>query len=143
MHVRFPTSLLLLLLGAACSPINATREISAAQSALTAAKDAGANRLAVYEYTSATEYLHKAREEANYSDYDAARIYAAHARELAQEARARADRERGAVPAENAHEMDPVPPPPDSQTPPESSTSASVDDASASDQQKKARGRAK
>ncbi len=141
MHVRFPTSLLLLLLSAACSPFNANREISDAQSALTAARSAGANRLAIYEFTSATEYLHKAREEANYSDYDAARIYAAHARELAEEARARADRERGSVPSENAHELDPAPPPPDGQTTPESSTSASVDDPS--DQQKKARGRIK
>ena len=142
MHVRFPTSLLLFSLGVACSPFNANREISDAQSALTAARQAGASRLATYELTSAAEYLHKAREEANYSDYDAARIYAVHARELAEEARARAERERGSIPPENAHELEPVPPPPDGLTTPESSTSASVDDAS-SEQQKKARGRAR
>lgn len=142
MHVRLTTSLSLLLLGAACSPINANREIGDAQRALTAAKEAGASRFAIYEYTAATEYLHKAREEANYSDYDAARIYAAHARELAQEAMARAHRERGTVPADNAHETEPVPPPPD-ENPPESSTSASVDDQAGNDLRKKARGRRK
>ncbi len=143
MHVRLTTSLSLLFLGAACSPINANREIGDAQRALTAAKEAGASRFAIYEYTAATEYLHKAREEANYSDYDAARIYAAHARELAQEARARADRERGAVPADNAHETEPVPPPPGDENPPENSTSASVDDQAGNDLRKKARGRRK
>lgn len=101
----------LLLGGAACSPFNANREINDAQGALAAARDAGAPRFAIYEYTSATEYLHKAREENSYSDYDAARTYAAHARELAQEARSRADRQRGALPAENAHEVDPQPAP--------------------------------
>lgn len=89
----FLTTLTLALLGAACSPVSAGREISDAQGALAAAENAGAPRLAIYEYTAAVEYLHKAREENNHSDYDAARTYAAHARELAQEARSRADRQ--------------------------------------------------
>ncbi len=133
MLVRWPTTLLFLLAGAACSPINANREISAAQDALRAAKSAGADRFATYEYASATEYLHKAREENNYSDYDAARIYAAHARDLAQEARARAEREHGRIPdaqPERSPEMEGSPPeeiPTQTAAP---STSASVDDGS-------------
>ena len=41
---------------------------------------------APYEYYSAVEYLHKAREEVGYSDYEAAVEYARKARELAREA---------------------------------------------------------
>lgn len=128
MLVRWSTTLLFLVAGVACSPINANREIGKADDALKAAKASGADRFATYEYASATEYLHKAREENNYSDYDAARIYAAHASELATEARARAEREHGRLPdAQPERRMEPDGMMPDD-APPGNSTSATVDD---------------
>jgi hypothetical protein len=53
---------------------------------------------APYEYYSAVEYLHKAREEVGYSDYEAAVDYAREARSFARSAReiaVRYSRERG------------------------------------------------
>ena len=53
---------------------------------------------APYEYYSAVEYLHKAREEVGYSDYEAAVEYAREARSFARSAREialRYSRERG------------------------------------------------
>lgn len=53
---------------------------------------------APYEYYSAVEYLHKAREEVGYSDYEAAIEYAREARSFARSAREialRYSRERG------------------------------------------------
>ena len=50
------------------------------------AVDAGATEHAVYEITLAEEYLHKAREEAGYSDYEAAEILARRASEEASRA---------------------------------------------------------
>lgn len=144
MQVRFATWLALLLFGTACSPIKAGREIGDAQNALNAARDAGAARFAIYEFTAATEYLHKAREENNYSDYDAACTYAAHARELAQQARSVAQRQNpgGYAPASEASDpmmMEPEKPAPG---PPESATSAAIDDLPQDEvMQKKGKGR--
>ncbi|MFO8072335.1 MAG: DUF4398 domain-containing protein [Polyangia bacterium] len=53
---------------------------------------------APYEYYSALEYLHKAREEVGYSDYEAAIEYAREARKMGRKARdisLKRDRERG------------------------------------------------
>ena len=64
--------------------VKANIEISAADSA-------GAKTHALYEYTSAIEYLAKAREEAGYSDFAAAREYADKSRSFAKKAKKRAE----------------------------------------------------
>lgn len=59
------------------------------------AKHAGAEHHAPYEYTAAVEYLHKAREEGGYAEYQVAVEYGRHAEELATKARAIADEKGG------------------------------------------------
>ena len=73
-----------------CGPIVGGVQILNADIALSAARTAGAEQTALYEYTAAQQYLQKAREEHGYSDYWAARIYADIALELAKKARQRA-----------------------------------------------------
>jgi hypothetical protein len=68
------TSLLVLLFGcfaAGCGPIEYINQVGIkAASAVSAAKLAQADRYAPYEYTCAEEYLHKAREDAAYAEYE-------------------------------------------------------------------------
>ena len=59
-----------------------------AASAVSSAKLAQADRYAPYEYTAAEEYLHKAREEAGYAEYQDAIEYGRKSEELANRARA-------------------------------------------------------
>jgi hypothetical protein len=72
-----------------CGPIEYLNQVgSKAASAVAAAKLAQADRYAPYEYTAAEEYLHKAREEAGYAQYQDSIEYGRKAEELAQRARA-------------------------------------------------------
>jgi len=57
---------------------------------LAAAGTAQAEKLSPFEYVAAEEYLHKAREESGYAQYESATTYASRARELAKEARKKA-----------------------------------------------------
>ena len=75
-----------------CGPILSTQTLSDAETAIEAARAAGADRSAVYEYTSAVEYLEKAREEWAYSDFQHALEYAQRAVTFAQQAFERAQR---------------------------------------------------
>src|SRR5260370_24213430 len=59
-----------------------------AAGAVSAAKLAQADRYAPYEYTAAEEYLHKAREEAAYAEYQDAIEFGRKAEELANKGRA-------------------------------------------------------
>jgi hypothetical protein len=59
-----------------------------AAGAVSAAKLAQADRYAPYEYTAAEEYLHKAREEAGYAEYQDAIEFGRKAEELANRGRA-------------------------------------------------------
>ena len=59
-----------------------------AASAVSAAKLASAERYAPYEYTAAEEYLHKAREEAGYAEYQDAIEYGRKAEDFGNRARA-------------------------------------------------------
>ena len=81
-----------LLLSAAtsgCGPIEYINQVSLkAASALAAAQQAGGDRYAPYEYTAAEEYLHKAREEAGYAEYQDSIEYGRKAEELADRAKA-------------------------------------------------------
>ena len=84
----------LVLLAAAassCGPIEYLSQVSnRATSAVAAAKAANAERYAPYEYTCAVEYLHKAREEAAYAQYQDAIEYGRKSEAMANRARAMA-----------------------------------------------------
>jgi hypothetical protein len=72
-----------------CGPIEYINQVaSKAATAVDAAKAANAEKYAPYEYTAATEYLHKAREEAGYAEYQDAIEYGRKSEELANRARA-------------------------------------------------------
>jgi hypothetical protein len=76
-----------LLLAGACGPVEYIGQVTRrASSEVAAAKTAGADRYAPYEYTAAVEYLHKAREEAGYADFQAAIRFGKKAEELAKRA---------------------------------------------------------
>ena len=94
------TRRLLAVLGAAvlaslcftgCGPVWSTSVIVQAQAELDGAKAAEADKHAVYEYTAATEYLHKAREEQGYADFGPAIELAQKAQDFAQRSIARAN----------------------------------------------------
>ncbi|HVV16542.1 MAG TPA: DUF4398 domain-containing protein [Polyangia bacterium] len=86
-----------------CGPVEYINQVgNRAASAVSAAKLASAERYAPYEYTAAQEYLHKAREEAGYAEYEDAIDYGHKAEDLANRARAIAV-ERMAKEAESAH----------------------------------------
>jgi hypothetical protein len=74
---------------AGCGPVEYINQVSfKAASALAAAKEAQADRYAPYEYTAADAYLHKAREEAAYAQYQDSIEYGRKAEEQAHRARA-------------------------------------------------------
>ena len=91
---------------AACSPYDAHKDLTAAEKALTSAERAGAPRYAQYEYAAASEYLHKAKEEASYSDFEGARVFAKRALDYADRAQTRAEGSR----VELSKERPPEPP---------------------------------
>ena len=70
----------------ACGPATSTSRISKAERALERARVADAQVRAPYEYNLATNYLHKAKEEWGYSDFERSGKYA----ELAQRSAERA-----------------------------------------------------
>ena len=73
---------------AGCGPVQYVSQVTRRAAAeVAAAKSAGAERYAPYEYTAATEFLHKAREEAGYADYQAAIRFGNKAEEHAKKAR--------------------------------------------------------
>ncbi len=71
----------------ACGPTQSTIVINEAEVAVERARLAGAEQRAPYEYFSASEYLHKAKEEWGYSDFEAALDYAALSKQFAEEAK--------------------------------------------------------
>jgi hypothetical protein len=72
-----------------CGPIEYINQVGVkAAGAVSAAKLAQADRYAPYEYTAAEEYLHKAREEAAYAEYEDAIEYGHRAEDLADKGRA-------------------------------------------------------
>lgn len=97
------------LLGA-CGPTKSTALIMDADVQLQAAKTADAEKLAPFEYTAAAEYLHKAREEQGYSDFEVSIDFGEKAVKFATEAKekAMAAKADGVVPGAPA---DHVPPP--------------------------------
>lgn len=83
--------LLALALGATtlgCGPVEYVSQVTRTASAeVAAARTARAERYAPYWYTLAVEYLHKAREEASYADFQAANRFGQRAEEAARRAR--------------------------------------------------------
>ncbi len=80
-----------LLTAAACGPVQSTAQLVDADRQLRAAREAGAESRAPYEWTAATLYLQKAREEVGHSSYEIAVQFARKAAQYAIEARERAD----------------------------------------------------
>lgn len=84
----FRTYWAVLALAGACGPVQYITQVSKGASAeVAAAKSANADKYAPYEYTSAVEYLHKAREEEGYADHAAAVHFGKIAQDMAQKAR--------------------------------------------------------
>ena len=77
-----------------CGPILSTYLILSAQAELDGAKAAEAEKYAVYEYTAAAEYLHKAREEQGYADYGPSIDYAFKAEEMAKKGTEKSNEEK-------------------------------------------------
>ncbi len=73
-----------------CGPVRSTANILDAEVQIQAARTAGAEKLAPYEWTAANLYIHKAREEVSYSDYQAGVDFAVKASKYANEAREKA-----------------------------------------------------
>lgn len=105
-----------LSLSAGCGPIVSGVQTIKANVAISSAETAGAQRLAIYEYTAAREYLQKSREEHAYSDFWAARLYADKALDYAlkarQKAESAADTEQLIILPEEPAPAAPPPPPP-------------------------------
>lgn len=80
----------LLALVAGCGPIKSTRAIVDADVELEGARAAGAQTTAVYEYTAAEVFLHKARETQGHAQYEASARFAGKAAALARSAHEKA-----------------------------------------------------
>jgi hypothetical protein len=82
---------LLLTLGlSACGPVESLVVLNQANLNFEAAQRSEAGRYSPYEYVSARERIHKAREEMNYSDFEVAIDLALEARKMAAQAREKA-----------------------------------------------------
>ena len=90
----------------ACGPWRSTSHLLDAEVQIQAARTAGADKLAPYEWTAANLYIHKAREEVSYSDYQAGVDFAEKASRFANEARDKA------LANANADSVDPTTPRP-------------------------------
>src|SRR5690242_10409136 len=75
---------------AGCGPVKSTSHLLDAEVQIQAARTAGAEKLAPYEWTAANLYIRKAREEVSYSDYQAGVDFAEKAARFAAEARTKA-----------------------------------------------------
>ncbi len=86
LHLALPVLAVL----AGCGPIQSTAALIDADVQLEAARAAGAPASATYDFTAAEAYLHKAREEAGYAQYEASAQFASKARDRAAEAKKKA-----------------------------------------------------
>ena len=98
-------TLLAALLGA-CGPVQSTAYLLDAEVQIEAARVAGAEKYAPYEWTSAKLYIHKAREEVGYSNFEQGVTYAGKASKFANDARDKA------MAASRSDTSIPPPPPP-------------------------------
>ncbi len=84
--IGLATLLVLTWTSTGCGPIQSTQRLSEAEVALERARVAEADQRAPYEYYSAKFYLHKAKEEWGYSDFEASHDYATDAKRAAEAA---------------------------------------------------------
>jgi hypothetical protein len=86
--MRRPAIIILILTGllVGCGPVGSTARIGDAEASLERARVAEAQERAPYEYYMAAYYLHKAKEEWGYSDFEASRAYATEAKRSAEAA---------------------------------------------------------
>lgn len=75
---------------AGCGPVKSTSHLLDAEVQIQAARTAGAEKYAPYEWAAANLYIHKAREEVGYSDFQAGVDFAEKAARFAAEARTKA-----------------------------------------------------
>lgn len=75
-----------------CGPVQSSTLIVDAQAELAAAQTAGGDRHAPFEYVAAEEYLHKAREEQSYADFEVSVELARKAKTCARAAKLIAER---------------------------------------------------
>ena len=94
--MRLVVALLLVASLPACGPIQSTSALIDADVEIEAARAAGAATSATYEFVSAEAYLHKAREEVGYAQYELAADFAAKSRDVAKAARKKALETRAA-----------------------------------------------
>src|SRR3989442_14107612 len=73
-----------------CGPVQSTAYLLDADVQIEAARTAQADKYAPYEWTAANLYIHKAREEVGYSDFEVAVDFAQKASKYANEARDKA-----------------------------------------------------
>jgi len=81
---------LIVTLVVGCGPVRSTQAISKAEVEFERARVAGAHNKAPYEYYSAKQYLHKAKEEWGYSEFEPALDFADQAERAAESARRKA-----------------------------------------------------
>ena len=92
-------AVLCLLVVGGCGPVEYLNVVTRrAAGEVAAAKAAGAEKYAPYEYTTATEYLHKAREEEGYADHQAAVRMGQKAEDMAIKAKQIALTQAGSAP---------------------------------------------
>lgn len=97
-----------LLIASGCGPVRSTQAISEAETEFERARVAQAHDKAPYEYHSARQYLHKAKEEWGYSEFQAAIDFAEQAERAAESARRKAKEDPWEDPVEgrNGEEAD-------------------------------------
>ncbi len=106
MRLLWPALVALVLLG--CGPIDYLNTVTRkATRALAEARAAGGEQRAPYEYWSAVEYLHMAKEKAAYADYQIAIRYGEKAETMATDARRLAAERRAAPKPETSGEETP------------------------------------
>ena len=81
---------LCLVVALACGPVQSTAYLLDAEVQIEAARTAGAEKYAPYEWTAANLYIHKAREEVGFSDFEVALDFAQKASRFANEAKEKA-----------------------------------------------------
>ena len=86
-----PFAVVCFVLASACGPMKSSTLIVEATAELAAASTAQAPTVAPYEFIAAEEYLHKAREEQSYADFEVAEVLARKARDCARLARVKAE----------------------------------------------------
>ncbi|HEX8818465.1 MAG TPA: DUF4398 domain-containing protein [Archangium sp.] len=96
---------------AGCGPVRSTSHLLDAEVQIQAARTAGAEKLAPYEWTKANLYIRKAREEVSYSDYQAGVDFAEKASRSATKAREEAMANANATVDEAAGPATPAPNP--------------------------------